>query len=64
MCGGWCWSRPRPLLLSASAPPTTRPKLAPMPAVVPYEAAARVRSGPVRKLTVSNASEDYAPAAA
>ena len=38
--------------------------IAPMPAVVPYEAAARVRSGPARKLAVSNASEDYATTAA
>ena len=48
----------------ASAPPPTRPRLAPIPAVAPYKATARVRSRPSGKLAVSRESEAGATIAA
>lgn len=49
---------------SASTPPSTRPMLAPTPAVAAYQATARVRSGPSLKLVDSSASDDGARIAA
>ncbi|GAA5198125.1 hypothetical protein GCM10023346_34560 [Arthrobacter gyeryongensis] len=48
----------------ASAPPITSPKLAPIPAVAPYKATARVRSLPSGKLAVSRDREAGATIAA
>ena len=48
---------------SVSAPPTSRPRLAPMPAVAPYQAMARLRVSP-SKYAVMRASEVGATIAA
>ena len=47
----------------AAAPPTTMPRLAPMPAAAEYHATARLRSSP-SKLAVMSASDDGATIAA
>ena len=49
---------------SASAPPMTRPRLAPIPAVAPYSATAFARSRLSVKLAISSDSEDGATIAA
>src|SRR6478752_3315201 len=49
---------------AARAPPTTRPRLAPMPAVAAYQATARLRSLPAGKLAVSSEREAGATMAA
>lgn len=49
---------------SANAPPSTKPKLDPMPAVAPYRATAFARSFPAGKLAVSSDSDDGATIAA
>ena len=48
----------------AAAPPTSIPRLAPMPAVAAYQATARERCSPSGKLAVSSESADGATTAA
>ena len=45
----------------AAAPPTSMPRLAPMPAVAAYQATARERCSPSGKLAVSSERADGAP---